>query len=534
MSEQQDPYWKQFEGREFNNKYRLKKLLGSGTFGGVFSANEELEGKVLRSVAIKIPDPRKNLPITELIKEIEVAIALKNPHIIDCYGWDRGMLDQPTIGLAMELGQTTLENKAKGERFTTESTKELILAVATGLAYTHSRNIVHRDIKPANILEVGGKWKVGDVGLVRVLENDATTRSQKMQGTPLYMPPESYDGIISREFDLWALGIVMYEMLTGGHPFEFKTVTQLMMQVVTKEPDLGKIPAELKELVKGCLIKDYQQRWNASHVVEFLSSKSQLEMTERIVMPDYARIEILSTPQTLSLDCGNGVKLELVAIPAGSFMMGSNESKGLQPIHQVRVPSFYMGKYAVTQEEYEAVIGENPSKFKGERLPVENVSWNDAQEFCKKLSQKTGKKVRLPSEAEWEYACRAGTTTAFSFGKNITTNQVNFNGDYPYKNGVHGKYRRKTIEVDALPANQWGLYQMHGNVWEWCEDRWHNSYINAPSDGSAWLTDSENAWMKRGGCWENGGILCLSASRPWYSLAHKEHSSGFRVSVSSL
>ena len=192
-------------------------------------------------------------------------------------------------------------------------------------------------------------------------------------------------------------------------------------------------------------------------------------------------------------DLGNGVKLEMAAIPGGTFMMGSPENEAKRrysenPQHQVTVPGFFMGKYPVTQAQYQAIMGNNPSLFKGSNRPVECVSWDNAVAFCEKLSQITGKTYRLPSEAEWEYACRAGTTTPFHFGETITTDLANYNGNFTYGQGPKGVYRSQTREVGSFGvANNFGLYDMHGNVWEWCQDNRHSNYEGAPTDGSAWL-----------------------------------------------
>ena len=235
-------------------------------------------------------------------------------------------------------------------------------------------------------------------------------------------------------------------------------------------------------------------------------------------------------------DLGNGVKLEMAAIPGGTFMMGSPENEAKRrdsenPQHQVTVPGFFMGKYPVTQAQYQAIMGNNPSLFKGSNRPVECVSWDNAVAFCEKLSQITGKTYRLPSEAEWEYACRAGTTTPFHFGETITTDLANYNGNYTYGQEPKGVYRRETTEVGSFGvANNFGLYDMHGNVWEWCQDNWHSNYEGAPIDGSAWLgiEKNTNTRLLRGGSWLNVPACCRSASRNDGNLAY-DLNIGFRV-----
>ena len=232
-------------------------------------------------------------------------------------------------------------------------------------------------------------------------------------------------------------------------------------------------------------------------------------------------------------DLGNNITLEMVQIPAGSFMMGSPESeKGRtqdqSPQHQVNVPGFSMGKFVVTQEQYQQIMGNNPSSFSGVKRPVERVSWNNAVEFCQKLSQKTGREYRLPSEAEWEYACRAGTTTPFHFGETITTDLANYNATQ-YASEPKGKYLEQTIDVGSFPPNAFGLYDMHGNVWEWCQDDWHDNYINAPKDGSAWTSQSGNNKLLRGGSWLTYPRDCRSACRYYYNLDDDYYNIGFRV-----
>ncbi|MDF5731255.1 MAG: formylglycine-generating enzyme family protein [Rhizonema sp. PD38] len=267
------------------------------------------------------------------------------------------------------------------------------------------------------------------------------------------------------------------------------------------------------------------------------------------------------TAQYFVEDLGNGIKLEMVLIKGGSFIMGAPETEegsrdDERPQHQVIVPTFFMSKYPVTQAQWQAVAGlrqvnreinPEPSHFKGDKRPVEQVSWNDAVEFCDRLAAHTKRQYRLPSEAEWEYACRAGTTTPFHFGETITTDLANYRGTDDkdgkwlgsYGTGPKGIYRGETTVVGSFEvANAFGLYDMHGNVWEWCLDDWHGNYEGAPTDGIAWLDDNDNLCQKngdavlRGGSWIYNSRYCRSASRDSLNRAERDfivNFIGFRV-----
>ncbi|MBR8832694.1 MAG: formylglycine-generating enzyme family protein [Stigonema ocellatum SAG 48.90 = DSM 106950] len=244
-------------------------------------------------------------------------------------------------------------------------------------------------------------------------------------------------------------------------------------------------------------------------------------------------------------DLGNGVPLEMVQIPAGNFIMGAPKNEkdsrdSERPQHQVTISPFFLGKYPVTQAQWQAVaalpqvnreLNPDPSRFKGEKRPVEQVSWYDVVEFCDRLSRATGKPYRLPSEAEWEYACRAGTTTPFHFGETITSELANYNGEVTYGAEPKGTYRGKTTEVGSFGvANAFGLYDMHGNVWEWCADHWHDDYEGAPRDGSAWLIDNDNQMrLLRGGSWYDSPEYCRSADRIRSAPDYDNVLIGFRV-----
>jgi formylglycine-generating enzyme required for sulfatase activity len=259
---------------------------------------------------------------------------------------------------------------------------------------------------------------------------------------------------------------------------------------------------------------------------------------------------------------GGEVILEMVYIPGGTFMMGTEDEeierliekfgneeyfRWEQPQHQVTVQPFFMGKYQITQEQWYSVanlpqiereLKPEPSNFKGEEnqknnLPVEKVSWYDAEEFCKRLSKHTGKQYRLASEAEWEYACRAGTTTPFHFGEAITSELANYDASETFADEPKGEYREKPTPVGQFPPNAFGLYDMQGNLWEWCQDHWHENYQGAPTDGSVWLNKSDENDNRhrvlRGGSWSYNPGYCRSADRYNYNPGNADSNYGFRV-----
>lgn len=251
--------------------------------------------------------------------------------------------------------------------------------------------------------------------------------------------------------------------------------------------------------------------------------------------------------------------LRMLLIPAGTFLMGSPEdelerSYNEGPQHEVTLSQFFMAKYPVTQAQWRVVanlpqvereLDQDPSNFKGGMRPVEQVSWYDAVEFCDRLTIKTNRQYRLPTEAEWEYACRAGTTTPFHFGETISTDLANYCGqdktiggtEYSgsYGSGPKGEYREETTPVDSFEgANAFGLHDIHGNVWEWCEDTWHDSYEGAPTEGSAWTDGREvSRRIQRGGSWGNNPWICRSGYRYSNVPGLSDYGIGFRVCCSS-
>jgi formylglycine-generating enzyme required for sulfatase activity len=259
-----------------------------------------------------------------------------------------------------------------------------------------------------------------------------------------------------------------------------------------------------------------------------------------------------------------GVALTMVRIPAGSFAMGAPETEAdsrdnERPVHRVTLREFLLGQTPITQAQWRAVAEwakpqhvderrwperldpdpvaklKDPERFGGDQRPVVNVSWRDANAFCQRLQLRTGKNYALPSEAQWEYACRAGTTTPFHVGATINTELANYDGDFVYQDGVKGKDRSRTTEVNSFPTNPWGLHDMHGNVWEWCLDHWHDSYTGAPDDASAWLNEAAKQnpdasfRLLRGGSWNVNPRFCRSAYRSRSLPDIRNGDGGFRV-----
>ncbi|MFB8796445.1 MAG: bifunctional serine/threonine-protein kinase/formylglycine-generating enzyme family protein [Microcoleus sp.] len=597
-------FWRKLQGETVNNEYYLQEYLGCGAYGAVYKADQVIIDQFIREIAIKlIALEEDETKAKKQLNELIAAANLLHENIIRSY--TVGLCEikgDEYLFIVMEIAAITLEKKLKTGKLSITEAREIVKATAAVLHYLHNLNPrkVHRDIKPANLLYADNKWKVSDLGLLREIGTNSL-RTQDRRGTPFYAPPESYKGVVGTASDIWSLGIMTAEILTGSLPFTGKTDEEVMKKTLDEQPEIdwSKIPEPFTAIVRGCLEKERENRWTVEQVLTALELKQDLHtptketgfftesvdnneesdknpVSEPILAPAFiSRIDQLlrsiSTPapkptkqtqtfqfqvitvnasgqiikteqrqaEYFSENLGRGVSLEMVQIPGGTFMMGSpdNEegrSNDESPQHRVTVPTFFAGKYAITQAQWEAVMGNNPSDFKGEKRPVENVSWDDAVEFCKKLSQTTRKTYRLLSEAEWEYACRAGTTTPFYFGETITPELVNYDGNHPYAKASKGLYRKETTDVGSFPPNAFGLYDMHGNVWEWCSDKWHDNYSGAPTDGSSWETGGSEYRVQRGGSWSTYAVDCRSAYCLYCSVDYRLRNRGFRVAVASV
>lgn len=245
-------------------------------------------------------------------------------------------------------------------------------------------------------------------------------------------------------------------------------------------------------------------------------------------------------------DLGNFQTLAMVSIPQGKFIMGApatekDSSDRERPLHQVKVEQFLIGEYPVTQAQWRTVaklpqikreLKLNPSHFQGDNRPIESISWLEAIEFCDRLSAYTGKQYRLPTEAEWEYACRGNTDSPFAYGETLTRELADYASTYAYALETGSGYRGGTTSVGTFMPNAFGLYDLHGNVREWCADPWHENYHGAPSNSKVWNKGGHKSWRTlRGGSWANKPSHCRSAHRSGYPENLLNRAIGFRVAT---
>jgi uncharacterized protein (TIGR02996 family) len=305
---------------------------------------------------------------------------------------------------------------------------------------------------------------------------------------------------------------------------------------------LSGIVADPLEETRWLVLADWLEENDDPRRAELLRLHRKLlatccEPDEHSERADWQRraVEILGTgvrpcvPQhTLTLP--GGVPLVGSFVPPGSFLMGGAEYDSEKPVHRVTLASgFFLGVYPITQAQWKAVMGTEPGHFQGPNKPVEQVSWDDGQEFCTKLSALLGGSttVRLPTEAEWECACRAGTTTHYYFGDVLSVNLANYNGTQTWNGSPKGKNRKTTTDVDTFPPNPWGLYDLHGNVWEWCADPFRAYSADVNQDN---LEDAnDNSLVLRGGSLSYGPLICRAAHRNWIAPATRGSNVGFRV-----
>jgi len=567
--------------------YQLDYALGRGGFGVTYRGHHTLLEQLVaikeffpQSCAVRNPTtggftiPRNQGDVFQrgkqrFLKEGKILARLKHPHVV---GVTDLFEENDTAYLVMELVsgrslRTELDSQP-GRKLSPERVKEIGGQLVEALAAVYREGIFQLDIKPDNVLLAPeGKSVLVDFGsakqAVGTILAGSGGRPSTRTFTEGYAAPEVIGGgKVGVESDIFELGMMLHELLVGELPPNamLRSLGQQDWQPVGLESPWRELLGAALAYKKEERPKDVGEWWrmvgggkksvappvnpSVKSVTKSVANKSssfweKLSPTVNFeTVTVNVRGEIVKRePRQAEVfveDLGRGVELEMVSIPGGSFLMGSPEDEERRndnesPQHWVKVPPFFLGKYPVTQQQYEAVMGKNPSYFKGANRPVEEVTWNDATEFCRQLSQKTGKTYRLPSEAEWEYACRAGTTTPFYFGETITTDLANYDGNYTYGSEPKGVSREETTDVGSFPPNAFGLYDMHGNVLEWCQDVWHGNYNGAPTDGSAWESGRGSKRVRRGGCRNDLPWKCRSAYRVKSGMWDWFDYNGFRV-----
>ena len=567
-------------GLVLGGRYEIRHLLGEGGMGAVYAAwdrlkDEEMALKVIHPRLLAHPEARQRF-----ITEAKVATSLSHPSIITIHDLHS---EGELYFITMEklVGRTLREElrrrQNEGEPWRMDEVCKVGQALSVALAYAHGRGTVHRDIKPENIwLEPDGGLKLLDFGLARLMTPSQLSATGMALGTAYYMAPEQLGSqqAVDGRADQYGLGAVLYELLTGKVPCgRFPTpaevrpevpacLSEAILRALSTEPgqrhaDMVAFGRALGEKVTPTARRreDGVSKWRAGGGAWIYGLGVLTLLGLGLTAPSWwpalrpyarqVRSWLLPTAEKKSsgipqgqaanyTETAGGVNIEMVWVPGGSFQMGSDDTRDAdeKPVHEVRVDGFWMGKYEVTQEQYEVVMGENPSVQKDARNPVEHVCWDDAAKFCQKLSEKTGKRYSLPSEAQWEYACRAGSTGKWCFGDN--EGGLDNYGWYRSNSGATMHPEGQTYPVGRKAANAFGLYDMHGNVWEWCADWYHESYAGAPSDGSAWESPAGQIRVMRGGSWGDDAVVMRSSGRMWEMKVASINGIGFRVMASRI
>lgn len=526
------------------DRYRAVRFIGEGGFGRTFQAVDEHRLDTPCVIKQFLPQQSGSAALekaTELFKQeaFRLRDLGKHSQIPDLLAFFQ---QEGRLYLIQEFidGENLLDELTRKGKFSESEVKQVLIELLPVLQFIHDNNVIHRDIKPENIIRCSqnGKLFLIDFGVSKEVGGSLLTRVGTITGTPGYAPPEQFRGMVYPNSDIYSLAVTCIRLLTGNLQkadgsdllFDSMRMQWVWKQYVSVSKDLETV---LDKMLQDLPINRVQ---SAKEVL--LALENQEVGTQTKLPVSYQPITVstknINQKQTTAFieHLGNGVTLEMVAIPGGTFFMGSPDGEGdyyEKPQHQVKIRPFYMGKYPVTQAQWEEVarlprvkinLHPKPSCFKGANLPVERVSWHDAQEFCARLSKHTGKIYRLPTEAEWEYACRGGTITRYYFGDTITNNLVNHNGKY-----------RQTTDVGNFPPNAFSLYDMHGNVWEWCEDGWYEYKDNPPINGSAWITRG-NIKIIRGGAWLSNEENCYCAYRNKDFFDKTSSDMGFRVASS--
>ncbi len=564
-----------------NGRFLVQKVLGAGGFGITYLVTEQQTNKpyVIKTLN-HLQQNRADFTDRQekFVNEALILKGCRHPHIVQVYEL---IQEEGLWGIVMEYieGEELAHYTDEKGQLTEAESLIYIDQISQALAYVHQQGFLHRDIKPHNILlrKDTKQAVLIDFGLARSAEygRQANLTNSTTEG---YAPIEQYqaDSPAGSYSDVYALAATLYHLLTAQVPIPStfrnyatlpppqyfnqqisdrvnKAIIQAMAQEYSARPQTIDLFRELLGLAANkppkLLPAAVPTPENLSDTAPVVTSidlkhwqKTLVAATNQVSLNIAA--EIAAEPQVTSRKTvlrsgsfwrGKNVELEMLFVPDGDFLMGAPPAEvhslaHEKPQHRVQILSFHMSKFPITQAQYLSVMGRNPAKFGGERRPVERVSWHDAVEFCDRLSSQSDRFYRLPTEAEWEYACRAQTTSAFYFGENIYANLVNYNNSVVTNKFKSNLVRQETTAVDIFPANNFGLHDLHGNVWEWCADHYHPNYVGAPTDGDVWSAEkNSDRRVLRGGAWGCREQECRSAARHWELATNRSNKIGFRV-----
>jgi len=509
-------------------KYVVQKALGEGGFGRVFLA-EHIGLKQKHVIKVLSADSSRSTDIrSRFFQEAQVIAKLKHPHIVPIMDVaEHG--GRPYYIMSYINGGSLADLLRLELKLSSERAIELTIKLLSALSEVHGKGIIHRDIKPDNVLlDESGEPFLIDFGIARVEEGGkAKTGTGFSIGTPQYMSPEQLDAKpINLTTDIYSMGIMLFELLTGKPPFEGSLSSLVTQHNTSKLPSVsGKIEnSKLADGIQAVLQKACAKEPSA----RYGSAKDMRGAVEGLIEKPKYSTSVVEPAKVFT----NSLGIKFQYIPAGEFMMGAvpqykEADDDEKPQHKVRITKpFYMGKYPVTQEEWEKLMGNNPSEFKkaGKRAPVETVSWNDCQEFIKKLNQKEGKTYRLPTEAEWEYSARGGVSggsTIYTYGDDVSKLD-----DYAWYDGNSGN---TTHPVGQKKPNSLGLYDMMGNVREWCGDWYDDEYYKNSPNADPKGADKGEFRVLRGGSWNINARNCRLSLRGNDYPDSRYYNNGFRL-----
>ncbi len=527
-------------------KYRIERVLGQGGFGITYLATHlELQGHVaikeffmrddcLRDgdLSVSIPIPSKMPVVTsqreKFKKEARRLFSLQSEHIVRVYDMFE---ENNTVYYVMEFidgDSLSAAMKRNGNPFAEPLVRDYLMQTLDALDEIHRQGYEHLDIKPANLmLNARGTLKVIDFGASKQMSVDGspTITSTACCYTPGYAPSEQ-EGQFVKKFgpwtDFYALGATLYNLLTDKKPPRYLDVDEDGEKAFAFT---SAVSADMRQLILWMMTPKREQRPQSTDEIHQRLQKTNhpdAKQKTKLIPKEDDDVTIVAPPKSQLPTVIQQLIDNMIPVEGGTFMMGRKTTSyegSDEKEHQVTLSSYSIGKYQVTQEEWEAVMGDNPSEFKGAKLPVENVSWNQCQEFIKKINHITGKKFRLPTEAEWEYAARGGDKSrGYKFAGSDTIEDVAW-----YTNNS----RSKTHKVGAKQPNELGLYDMSGNVWEWCQD-WYGDYDSSVLTNPAG-SSSGSSRVSRGGSWCHYAGSCCVLFRGLNSPGSRFNYLGFRL-----